>query len=141
MSNTNQQSRLPLSVTLMVGALKLHDRELVESCEKILVDLLGCDSAKYITTTAIIQIFQIDSETYHWIWQNIPKVEYYLELKEIVVANAIQTLISKGFVIGQDFSAVSTGKILIEKQAKIALMGNYLEAERLLVKRIFHVPV
>lgn len=139
MYNTNQQARLHLSVTLMVGALKLHDRELVESCEKILIDLLGCDCANYIATTAVLHIFRIDSETYQWIRQNFPQLESYLELKEVVVTNAIQKLISQGFIIGLDFSVVSTEKILINKRAKIALMQNSSEAARLLLRQIFQV--
>lgn len=141
MYNTNQQTRFHLSLTLIVGALKLHDRELVRSCKKIIVDLLGSEYTDYIATTAVVQISQGDTTTYNWIWQDFPQLESCLVLKEKVVTKAIKKLISKGFIIGSDFSVASADQIMINKPAKMALMETAFEAERLLLKQIFRVPV
>jgi len=48
-------------------------------------------------------------------------------------------LIDKGFVPGQDFSANSTGGILIKKKASTALMKEATAFDRLLLEDVLQI--
>ncbi|NEP00932.1 MAG: hypothetical protein F6K58_20180 [Symploca sp. SIO2E9] len=138
MRNIDYTEKFYLSVTLIVGALKLQNMELVEACKKTLVALIGSEHVKSIMTVAIFQISDSDSSTFQWILKNLYDLEGQLTLKEGAIMFAIQKLTSRGFILGQDFSANHTGEILIKQNAKDALMANTSALGHLFLEEILH---
>lgn len=138
MYNTDYKEEFYLSVTLIVGALKLQNIELVEACKKTLVALIGSQQVKSIMTAAIFQISDSDSSTFQWILKNLYNLEGQLTLKQGAIMFAIQELTSRGFVLGKDFSANHLGEILIKKNAKDALMRNTSALGDLFLEEILH---
>ena len=125
-----------LCVTLIVGAIKLQNKVLVKSCEETLIFLLGSDCTVNIVTIAVLQLSESNPDLCQWILQNSTDLNTCEELFECSKGLATNTLIKKGFVLGQDFSATHTNKIVINQEAKAALMEDALPSDRVLFEEI-----
>ncbi len=140
MDNINSTEEFNLSITLIIGALKLQDKELVKSCEKTLTELLGSDYTSDIMTAVVFQLAQTDPETFDWTWQNFYSLNACRHLIKGIVMFAVKKLINQGFILGQDFSINHTGKIWIGKKAKAVLLEKSSATDRIFLKEILQVP-
>ena len=125
-----------LCVTLMLGAIKLQNKVLLKSCEETLIFLLGSECTVNIVTIAVLQLSETNPDLCRWILQNSTDLNTCEELFECSKWLATNTLIKKGFVLGQDFSATSTNKMLISQEAKAALIEDALPSDRVLFEGI-----
>lgn len=124
------------AVNLFVNILKFKDRDLVETCEQVLMNLMGSRYTQNIMNAALFQLAESAPDTCQWIWQNFPYLDACITLKEYVVTLAVQKLISQGFVLGQDFSATADGELLVNQNARAILMQSISDADRVFVTEI-----
>ncbi|KAF3890448.1 MULTISPECIES: hypothetical protein [Nostocales] len=124
------------AVNLFVNILKFKDRDLVETCEQVLMNLMGSKYTQNIMNAALFQLAQSAPDTCQWIWQNFPYLDACITLKEYVVMLAVQKLTSQGFVLGQDFSATADGELLVNQNARAVLMQSISDADRVFVTEI-----
>ncbi|GAB1540780.1 hypothetical protein NUACC21_34490 [Scytonema sp. NUACC21] len=127
------------AVNLFVNILKFKDKDLVETCEQVLINLMGSKYTQNIMNAALFQLAENAPETCQWTWQNFSYLDACIRLKEYVVMLAVQKLISQGFVLGQDFSITSDGELLVNRDARVALMQSISDAERVFVTEILDV--
>lgn len=140
MDNINSTEEFNLSITLIIGALKLQDKALVESCEKTLTDLLGSEYTADIMTAVVFQLAQTDPDTFDWTWQNFYSLDACRYLIKGIVMFAVKKLINQGFILGRDFSINHRGKIWINPKAKTALLETSSATDRIFIKEILQVP-
>lgn len=125
------------AVNLFANILKFKDRNLVETCEQVLMNLMGSKYTQNIMNAALFQLAESAPDTCQWIWQNFPYLDACITLKEYVIMLAVQKLISQGFVLGQDFSVTADGELLVDRNARSILMQNISDADRVFVTEIF----
>ena len=123
-------------VKIFVNMLRQQDINAVIDCEKKLINLLGYENARKITNTAILQVSEFSPQTGSWICENFPDFEACIELKEYSVMLATRQLINKGFILGKDFSANADGKLVINQQAKTALLQRLYLWEQVWVESV-----
>ncbi|MUG96524.1 hypothetical protein F7734_30975 [Scytonema sp. UIC 10036] len=124
------------AVNLFVNILKFKDRDLVETCEQVLMNLMGSRYTQNIMNAALFQLAESAPDTCQWIWQNFPYLDACITLKEYVVMLAVQKLIGQGFILGQDFSVTSEGELLVNQNARAVLMQSISDADRVFVTEI-----
>ncbi|KYC41281.1 hypothetical protein WA1_22720 [Scytonema hofmannii PCC 7110] len=124
------------AINLFVNILKFKDRDLVETCEQVLMNLMGSKYTQNIMNAALFQLAGTAPDTCQWIWQNFPYLDACITLKEYVVMLAVQKLISQGFVLGQDFSTTADGELLVNQNARAVLMQSISDADRVFVTEI-----
>lgn len=125
-----------LCVTLIVGAIKLQNKVLVKSCEETLIFLLGSECTVNIVTIAVLQLSETNPDLCRWMLQNSTELNTCEELFQCSIWLATNTLIKKGFVLGQDFSVTHNKKMLIGQKAKAALMEDAFPSDRVLFEGI-----
>ncbi|NEQ66684.1 MAG: hypothetical protein F6K21_14495 [Symploca sp. SIO2D2] len=140
MDNLNPKEEFNLSMNLIIGALKLQDKALVESCEKTLTELLGSKCTSDIITAVVFQLAQTDPNTFDWAWRNLYSLDACQHLIEGIVMFAVKKLINQGFILGQDFSLSPTGKIWLCQEAKAALLEKSSATDCIFLKEILQVP-
>ncbi|NES20853.1 MAG: hypothetical protein F6K41_18445 [Symploca sp. SIO3E6] len=140
MDNLNSKQEFNLSVTLILGALKLQDKALVESCERTLTELLGSECTSNIMTAVVFQLAQTDHNTFDWAWKNFYSLDACQHLIKGIVMFAVKKLINQGFILGQDFSINYTGKICICQQAKAALLEKSSATDCIFLEEVLQVP-
>lgn len=123
-------------IDLIIDALKLHDKALLESFEVLFTTLLGSRYTRDILTAAVFQIAETDPETCRWALRNFYDLKLHGDITEGVRRFAIQKLIGKGFIFGQDFSVTLNGGILINKNARAALIEVTSASEHLFIEEI-----
>lgn len=139
MHNTNKPERFKFHIELVIDALKLHDKAMVESFKDFLTSLFDPTYTTDIVTAAVFQLAETDPETCRWTLRNFYHLELHRDITEGVVRFATQKLISKGFILGQDFSANQNGGIVINKNAKAALMESTSASDHLFFEEISQV--
>lgn len=127
------------AVTLFSSILKFKDKELVQTCEQVLLNLMGSKYTKNVMNAAMFQLAEKAPETCQWTWQNFPYLEACITLKEYVLMLAVQKLISQGFVLGQDFSATGNAALLVNEKAYTTLLQNLSDGELVFVGEILEV--
>lgn len=125
-----------LCVTLIMGAIKLQNKVLVKSCEETLIFLLGSECTVNIFTIAVLQLSETNPDLCRWALQNSSDLNTCEELVKCSMWLATNTLLKKGFVLGQDFSVTHTHKMLITQEAKVALMEDALPSDQILLEEI-----
>ena len=121
---------------MFANMLKQLDKNTVIECEHTLINLLGYECARKIMNAAILQVSEVSPQTGRWICENFPNFEACIQLKEYSFMLATQQLINKGFILGKDFSATGDGKLLINRQAKMALVQRLYLWEQVWVESI-----
>lgn len=139
MHNTNKPERFNFHTELVIDALKLHDKAMAESFKDFLTRIFDPTYTTDIVTAAVFQLAETDPETCRWALRNFYNLELHRDITEGVVRFATQKLISKGFILGQDFSATQNGGIVINKNAKAALMESTLASDHLFFEEISQV--
>jgi hypothetical protein len=124
------------AVNLFVNILKFKDRDLVETCELVLINLMGSKYTQNIMNAALFHLAEVAPETCQWTWQNFPYLDACITLKEYMVTLAVQKLINQGFLLGEDFSATSNGGLLIREEAYAVLVQSISDADRVFIEEI-----
>jgi hypothetical protein len=127
------------AVGLFAYISKFRDKALVEICEHTLLMILGSKYTTNVMNAAMFELAESAPETCQWIWQNFPEHEACISLKEYFIMLAIQQLVSQGFVLGQDFSATTHGTLLINENAKLALIQSFSHQYLLLLEELIQV--
>ncbi|NET58499.1 MAG: hypothetical protein F6K47_20795 [Symploca sp. SIO2E6] len=140
MDNINSTEKFNLSITLIIGALKLQDKVLVKSCEKTLSDLLGSEYTSDIMTAVVFQLAQTDPDTFNWTWQNFYGLDACRNLIKGIVMFAVKKLINQGYILGQDFSINPTGTIWLCPKVKAALLEKSSATDRIFLEKILQIP-
>lgn len=111
----------------------------MRSFKDLLTTLLGYEYTTDILTAAVFQLAETDFDTCRWALRNFYDLKLHLHITEGIVMFAAQTLIDKGFVLGQDFSATPDSGILIKKNAKSALMKEISALDCLFLEEISQI--
>lgn len=130
---------LDLLVKMFANMLRQRDKNAVIDCSHSLTNLLGYECAREIMNKAILEIAELSPQTGSWICENFPDFEACIQLKEYSVMLATKQLINKGFVLGKDFSITADGKLVINRQAKIALLQRLYLWEQVWVESVLVV--
>ncbi len=120
--------------------LKFQDRKLAECWVHQLNTSLDNEYIESFLTAAIFELSVTDTKTFDWTLDNLSDWKSYAHLLQTVTRFALQKLINKGFIPGQDFSFTSEGKILLHENAKTAIMADVTESDNLLIKKILLIP-
>lgn len=120
--------------------LKFQDRKLAGCWVHQLNLSLDTEYIESFLTAAIFELSVTDTETFHWTLDNLSDWKSYANLLQAVTRFALQKLINKGFIPGQDFSFTSEGKILLHENAKNAIIADVTESDNLLIKKILLIP-
>jgi len=123
-------------VQMFANMLRQRDKDAATDCSHTLTCLLGYERARGIINTAIFEVSEISPQTGSWICNNFPDFEACIELKEYSLMLATRQLINKGFILGKDFSVNADGKIIINRQAKLALIQRLYIWEQVWVESI-----
>lgn len=126
-------------IDLIIDALKLHDKALLESFEVLFTTLFGFKYTTDILTAALFQLAETDPENCRWALRNFYDLTLHSDVTEGVRRFAIQKLIAKGLILGQDFSVTLSGGILINKNALAALLEVTSASEHLFIEEISQV--
>lgn len=117
----------------------LESKALMRFLKELIKTLQASESTANVLTKVMYQLAETDLETCRWVLDNFYDLETYLGLIEKTVNFATQTLIEKGFVPSQDFSANPAGGILITRKASAALMEEVAAFDRLLLEDILQI--
>jgi hypothetical protein len=137
---SNDAEVFQLNIELVTNILKVHNKSLLESYEKVINNTVGADYTAQIFIAALFELSELDSDTLDWTMQNLYQLEFYEELLSIVTMSAVKKLTEKGFIMGQDFSASFQGQILIKEDVKNVFIESTKDPEdRLLFQQILQV--
>lgn len=139
MQNPNDSERFKFHIELIIDALKLQNKAKVEYFKSFLTTLFCPEYTTDILTAAVFQLAETDPENCRWALRNFYELKLNRDIIEGVVRFATQKLISKGFILGQDFSAIPNGGIVITKNAKAALIEATSASEHLFIEEISQV--
>jgi hypothetical protein len=140
-SNQDDVEQFVLNVEFVSHCLKAQDQRLLEASEKIFNHLLGIDYTSNVFVAALFEIAIADNVDFDWDIEILSALEPYRKIFKIVSMSAAEKLIRKGFIPGQDFSADSTGRILLSQKTKTALIESISEIEdHILLDKILKVP-
>lgn len=134
------KSLFEMSIILVGNAIKNQNKDLIFSYEKNLKIWVGLHCSLVIVSCAILQLLETDPEGINWALENYRPIKFYKQLIEELTLNTTQKLIQNGFVLGQDFSVVNSGKIFIKERAKTALIEKTSFPESVLLQKILLVP-
>ena len=124
---------------LMAGALKLHNKELAESCEQTLVSVLGYDETKNVMISTILQLSETDPDSFRWVSKQFRASPVWIDLRETAVMITIDKLLKRGYVLGQDFSISKTKTILVTDDLSTQLSRTASLSERLFLDEILSI--
>jgi hypothetical protein len=125
------------TVELIIQALKLKNKNILESYENSLNCIFGHEYTAQIFLGALFELSEIDPESFAWASQNLFHIEYYSRLFRLVTMCVAQRLIEKGFIPGEDFSANCMGQILIHEKVKRAFLSSTSDPDdRMLFQQI-----
>ncbi|MBW4650478.1 MAG: hypothetical protein KME06_17585 [Kastovskya adunca ATA6-11-RM4] len=124
MSNINQSEGFDLGVTLITKVFRSQDKAMVESYNRTFTGLFGFPYTQDMMMAAVFKLAKTDPGTCHWILQNFNELDFCLDILEATMTFALEKLTRKGFILGQDFSVIYKRKLLINEQAKTALMSS-----------------
>lgn len=137
MKETNTQKEyFNFIIEVFANMLRQQDINAVIDCEQKLTNLLGYENAREITNKAILQVSELSPQTGSWICENFPDFEACIQLKQYSIMLATKQLLNKGFILGKDFSAAADGRIVINRQAKTALIQRLYLWEQVWVESV-----
>ena len=139
MHNTNDLERFNFHIELVIDALKRQEKTLITLVEEFLTTLFGSEYTADILTAAMFQLAETDPYTCRWSLQNFYDLKLHSDITEGVIMFAVNKLIAKGFIFGQDFSVTATGGIFINKYAKAALIEHTSASDWLFLERIMQL--
>lgn len=122
----------------MVNTLKLQNKAILKSVEKLLADLIGFEYTSDILMAAVLQLSETDADTCRWALGNLHYIQH-LDVIEEIIMFAVKELIGKGLIFGQDFSITSNRRIILNRNAMNALMEGTSSADFLLLEEISQV--
>lgn len=140
MSNMNYLEIFYFHLERTIYVLNIQDKKLVEYWVEQLEICLDTQYAESLLMAAIFELSATDTDTFHWTLENFSNLEPYTNLLESVTRFAIQKLIKKGFLMGQDFSTTSQGKILLNECARAVLMADASKSDSLLLEKVLLIP-
>ncbi|MGF1480751.1 MAG: hypothetical protein ACFB4I_14905 [Cyanophyceae cyanobacterium] len=132
----NNPEKFDLCVTLIIGALKLQNQEIVKRCEETLIALMGSAYTTNVMTVAAIQLSETDPDICRWALKALSQLQSYHQLLKDLVFLASYTLIKQGFVPGKDFSITPTNTMLIKPEAQAALFEAIAPEDGLLMEAV-----
>jgi len=97
------------------------------------IDIEYTDS---LLIAAIFELSVVDIQTFHWTLDNFSDLQPYINLLDSVTRFAVQKLIKKGFIPGQDFSKNSQSQLLLNENAKTVLMADTSKSDKLLLEKV-----
>jgi hypothetical protein len=127
------------SVAMLINVLKLQDKDLLKICKESLFYQLGEEETTHMFNAAMFQLAETFPEACYWTWHNFPELQVCMDLKEHVCTFTVQKLISKGFILGKDFSTNIDGTILMRPDVRIALMLDCVPSEWKFVKSVVQI--
>lgn len=120
--------------------LKFQDRKLAECWVNQLNVTLAPEYIESFLVGAVFELSLTDSNTFHWVLDNLTDWRAYTRLLEAVTRFTLKTLIVKGFIPGQDFSFNSQGKILLNENTKTAIVSDISNSDKLIIEKILLIP-
>jgi hypothetical protein len=127
------------TVALLLKALKLQDKDLVNTHKQTLSSLIGCEEATRVLNAAVSQLIHTCPEICDWTTHNFPELQVCKDLQEHLCLFAVQKLINNGFTLGKDFSTKTNSMVLVCQNIKVSLMLLCSRAEWKLIKSVVQV--
>ncbi|PLZ92363.1 hypothetical protein CEN44_06235 [Fischerella muscicola CCMEE 5323] len=120
----------------LIYILKIKDKKLVEYWLEKINTNIDIEYADSLLIAAIFELSVGDIQTFHWTLDNFSDLQPYINLLDSVTRFAIQKLIKKGFIPGQDFSNNSQRQLLLNENAKTVLMADTSKSDKLLLEKV-----
>jgi hypothetical protein len=136
MSRINHLELFYIHLERVIYILRIKDKKLVEYWLEELNLNIDVEYTDSLFIAAIFELSVVDTQTFHWTLDNFSDFQPYTELLESVTRFAIQKLLKKGFIPGQDFSTNSPRQILLNENAKTVLMADTSKSDRLLLEKV-----
>ena len=77
-----------------------------------------------VLLVSLERLIWLDANAFVWAVDQLIPADVTREIRQLTSLTVGKRLISKGFVPGKDFSADSTGKLLLNAKAKTAILGG-----------------
>ncbi|MER3492082.1 MAG: hypothetical protein C4323_06970 [Mastigocladus sp. ERB_26_2] len=120
----------------LIYILKIKDKKLVEYWVEELNKNIDIEYTDSLLIAAIFELSVVDIQTFHWTLDNFSDLQPYINLLDSVTRFAVQKLIKKGFIPGQDFSKNSQSQLLLNENAKTVLMADTSKSDKLLLEKV-----
>lgn len=138
MQDINDLEHFNFQVELMVHTLKLQNKAILKSVEKLLAEVVGFAHTSDILMAAILHLSETDADTCRWTLRNLPDIQH-LDVIEEISMFAVKKLIGKGLIFGRDFSITPNSRIILNRNTMNALMLGTSTADSLLLEEITQV--
>lgn len=126
-------------IELAISVFKTKNIALLVSLKDFLTVLPSPKCVEEVLITAIYQLAETDSNACRWLLRNAYYLEPEVDLTELTMNVALKKLQHEGFVLGQDFSVELNSRLHISAEAKIRLMIENSECDRLLLEELLQV--
>lgn len=136
MHNLSDLEPFNFNVELVIDALKNQNKALLQSFETSFTNLLGSKYTIDLVTAAVFYLAETYPNTCRWALHNFYNLKLRRDITEGIAMFTVQKLISRGFILGQDFSITQNGEIAINKSVKVALMIDTSASERIFIEEI-----
>ncbi|MBD2433131.1 MULTISPECIES: hypothetical protein [Fischerella] len=136
MSKQNYLELFYIHLERLIYILKIKDKKLVEYWLEEINTNIDIEYADSLLIAAIFELSVGDIQTFHWTLDNFSDLQPYINLLDSVTRFAIQKLIKKGFIPGQDFSNNSQRQLLLNENAKTVLMADTSKSDKLLLEKV-----
>ena len=120
--------------------LNFKDKKLAECWVTQLNSSMGFQYTESFLTAAILELSITNTETFHWVLDNLCAWKPYAQLLAQVTKFVIKKLIEKGFIPSQDFSFNGHGKILLYENTKTVIMADTSDSDKLLMEKVLVTP-
>ncbi|MDZ8050947.1 MAG: hypothetical protein RMX68_023195 [Aulosira sp. ZfuVER01] len=120
--------------------LNFKDKKLAECWITQLNSSMGFQYTESFLTAAVLELSVTDTDTFHWILDNLSGWKPYAQLLATVTKFVLKKLIEKGFIPSQDFSFDAQGKILLHEKTKDIIIADTSDSDRLLIEKVLLTP-
>jgi hypothetical protein len=86
---------------------------------------LTVEAVASLMLVSIERVIWFDTDSVFWTIEHLIPTDVMDEIKKIFLLHFYKRLISKGCIPGTDFSVDANGKLLLNAQAKIAILSRY----------------
>jgi hypothetical protein len=126
-------------VELATDVFRSRNPVLFKSLRDFLTGLPNSSCGEDILTAAFHRLALLDVESCRWLLQNsfdlLPEIDFVEQAIDLAKA----LLQDNGFLLGQDFSFESDGKITLSDKAKASLFAESSACDRLLLEEILQI--
>jgi hypothetical protein len=126
-------------VELAMDVFKAQNKALLKSLKDFLTGLPNSSCVEKVLTTAFQQLAVMDSEACRWLLRNSCLLLPEVDLVEQAIQLAQTLLQAQGFVLDQDFSFASSGRITLRTKGRARFYEENSVYDRLLLEEIIHI--